>query len=109
MALLTRYGDFLQSAIHFTFISGVGRYQSRCPILITLAQFGRCLQDPQQVSIRIQPVFPRRLNRAVDYTAGFCTTRRIGKQPVFPMTKGLILRMVLSTGNPDLHLIFGPW
>ena len=64
------------SDVHFTFIRGMSRHQRRSPIFITLAQFGCCLQDPQQVSIRIQPVFLCRLNQAVNHAAGLCATRK---------------------------------
>lgn len=58
------------SAIHFTFIRRMSRYQRCCPILIALAQFERCLQNPQQISIRIQALFLCSLDQAVDYAVG---------------------------------------
>ena len=75
---------------HIAFFRGICGKQAFSPCFVSFAQLRRSLQDPQQVSVRIQAVFLRRFNQAVDHGAGLRATRRIGKQPVLPAhPKGL--------------------
>ena len=69
---------------HIAFFRGICGKQAFCPWFVSFTQLRRSLQDPQQVSVRIQAVFLRRFNQAVDHAAGLCAARRIGKQPVLP-------------------------
>ena len=69
---------------HIAFFRGICRKQLFSPCGILFAQLRRVLQNPEQVSVRIQLVFLCRFHQAVDHSTGPRTTRRIGKQPVLP-------------------------
>ncbi len=69
---------------------GIGWEQWLCPAIHGLVQRWGSLQDPDQIAIRIQPVFFSRLDQTVDYRAALGTQRGVGKQEVLPPNhKGL--------------------
>ena len=69
---------------HMAFFRSICGKQAFCPCFVSFTQLRRSLQDPQQVSVRIQAVFLRRFNQAVDHAAGLCAARRVGEQPILP-------------------------
>ena len=69
---------------YFAFIRGIGGYKLFSPRYICLAQDGGALQNPKKILVRIQAVLFRRLNEAVNHTAGLRTAGRVGEEPIFP-------------------------
>ena len=75
---------------HIAFFRGICWKQLFSPCFISFAQLRRISQNPKQVLVRVQAVFLRRFNQAVDHAAGLSAARRVGKQPVLPARhKGL--------------------
>ena len=68
---------------YLAFIRSTDGSKLFCPSRICLTQGRSILQDPEQISVRIQSMFFRRFNQTVDHTAGLCAARRIGEEPVF--------------------------
>ena len=69
---------------HIAFFRGICGKQLFSPCFIRFAQLRRVLQNPQQITVRIKAILLRRFNQTVDYAAGLCAARRVGKQPVLP-------------------------
>ena len=69
---------------HIAFFRGICWKQLFSPCFISFAQLRRISQNPKQVLVRVQAVFLRRFNQAVDHGAGLRTIGCIGKQPVLP-------------------------